>query len=242
MAVTISTDDFNEILTIVGFPIIAVTDLGLSDENIKKLLIFPAMRTYFRFFPIQVESEHEIGTTTFEIAFPDSYTFGVVDARLNTARYRGLAITGSPFLNAQNIGVAQRHRGMYGTRNNYEFTLVRSMENLERQSIIDTNKAFKIKIDEGAQTVSGFSNVTGRLSITWAKYSQDFSDVSFNKFDDVKQLAQANILEYLGMLRSQQTTDIPNILDPRVFLDKATDLRNEVMTKFREFTKVVILR
>ncbi len=242
MSVTISEANYNEILTMTGYPIVGVSDLGLTDEQIKTLLIFPAMRTYFRYFPIRSDVEYQIGEAIFSIDFPDALTFGVIDARLNTARYRGLSVTGSPFFNAQNIAIGNKRMGKYGTKNNYDFYIVKIMENMERQSTIDMNKAFRIVVDENNETVSGYSNVSGRLSITWAKYSEDFSYVSFNKFDDVKMLAQANILEYFGMLRSQQTTDVPNSLDPRIFLDKSEEMRDKVMTKFKEYSKVIMLR
>jgi len=243
MSITIDSDTFNEIMLVTGYPIITTSDLNLTEEQIKQLLIWPAMRIYFNFFPKRIENQYTVGTSTFSIDFPRATTFGVLDARLSTARFSGLGVTNNPFINAQNIAVSGGRRiGKYGTENNYDFNLVRILERSERQSIIDSRKAFKVRVNETDRTLSGYSNITGKLAVIWADYSEDWDDIVFSKIEDVKKLAQANILEYFGTLRGQQNSDVPNSFNYDLFLDKARDLKDEVMEKFKAYSKVILLR
>jgi hypothetical protein len=243
MDITISDEMYNEIFAVAGYPIITASDLEISADNIKSLLIWPAMREYFKFFPIQTEAQQTISTSPFEVDFPNTTTFGVLDARLSTARYTGLGVTNNPFINAQNIAISGgRRTGKYGTRYSYDFHLVRIIEDMERQSIIDTRKAFRVKVDLNNRKLKGYTNVTGKLIIVWADYSTDFSKIPFSKIDEVQKLAKANILDYLGSIRGQQNTDVPNQFNYSMFLDKAEDLREEVLDKWKRQTKVVLIR
>lgn len=242
MAITIPNDVLTEILVVVGIPVIDITDLEMSSDDIKKLLVFPAMRSYFFWFPIRTQEQIIINESTFSFDFPNATTFGVVDARLSTARYRGMGITGSPFVNANNIAISSRYNGKYGTQNNYNMNLVNTYEKMERASIISTNKAFRVQVDEQKRKLTGFTNVTGELSITWADYSENWSDIPYFKFDDVKKLAQVNILRAFGMLRGQQNSDVPNAFNYGLFNDKADDLEKEVMERWHKMSKPVILR
>lgn len=240
--ITIAQDTLDEILTPVGFPILSPDDLEMTVEDIRKLLIWPTMRTYFRFFPIRIEEDYQIGLSEYSIDFPRAETFGVLDARLNTSRTRSSAVTGNPLINAQSISVSQRYRGVYGTPYNYEMYETRHLQEIERQSTIDSQKAFRVHVDNSQRKIYGYTNIHGQLSVAWADYSLDFADVAFDKLDDVIHLAQSKILRQFSLVRGQQNSDTPNSFNYTLFSDEADRLEEEVMERWRAFSKVVMLR
>jgi len=238
----INNADYNRIMTIVGYPTISATDLELTDDQIKALYILPVLKDmYFVQFPL-LEYYQASVTSNFSIAFPDSYTYGVLDTRINTRPFDGSARTANPILNDLIITEGGRSQRMWGTPYDYGYSQVKIMERIERDATIQSEKATKIRVNHDTRVVEGYTNTYGALSITWAKYSRNFNDVKFNLKNDVIKLAQAQILEYLGMLRNQATNDLPTELDGSEFLQKAETYRDEVMEKWRNHTKVIILR
>ena len=238
----ISDADYNRILTAIGYPLIAATDLNLTDDQIKTLFILPVLTdTYYVLFPIIANTQVTI-TSSFSIAFPDDYTFGVVDARVNTRPYSGSAKVANPIINDLIITIGGRSQKKWGTPYDYGFSQVKIMERMERDAIVEDEKAIKIHVDIANRVLEGYSNTYGELSITWAKYSNDFNDIKFQLKADAIKLAQARLLEYLGMLREQAVNDLPTELDGSEFLSKSESYREEVLEKWHKHTKVVMLR
>jgi len=238
----ISTADYNQILTAIGYPLISATDLQLTDDQIKTLFILPVLvEVYYVLFPITGKSQVTI-TSNFSIAFPDIYTFGVVDARVNTRPYSGSARVANPIINDLIITVGGKSQKKWGTPYDYGFSQVKIMERMEQDATVEDEKSIKISVNTEDRILEGYSNTYGVLSITWAKYSNDFNDIKFQLKNDAIKLAQARLLEYLGMIREQAVNDLPTELDGSEFLSKAESYREEIMEKWHKFTKVVILR
>lgn len=237
MALTINQNHYDEILTEVGYPIITPNLLELTENQIKNLLIWPALREFFKWFPITSEQQIQ-ASSTFEVDFPNSTTFGVVDVRLTTSAYRGSGVTANPLINETNIKVSRG--GRYGTRNNYEHAVAMYTEKLERISAIEYQKVFRVRTDN--RKVYGYTNTLGVISIIWADYSEDFNDVPFEHISEVIKLAGANILRYLGMLRNQDTSDLPNEMSGDEFISRADELEETIIDEWKKHTKVVITR
>jgi len=240
--ITIDRDTLDEIMVATGFPVITMDDLEMTELDIRRLLIWPALRTFFRWFPLRVENQYDLNIADYSFDFPRPETYGVLDARLTTARTRAGAITANPFINAQNVSITQKYQGVYGTPYNYDMTLTRQFEVIERQSIIDMRKAFRVHVDNQNRKIYGYSNINGKFSVAWADYGTDFSQVPFDKLDDVINLAASHILRAFGRLRGQQNSDTPNSFNYTEFIDEADRLRDEVLDKWRSYTKPVLLR
>ena len=241
--ITIPNNIYYRILTEAGFPIITVTDLSLTEDQVKDYFIYPAMQEYFRWFPLVLEEQHTIGASTFSYDFPRTTTFGITDARIVTSRFTGVVPTDNPLINAENIAVGSgMYSGSYGTRYNYGFQETRITKDMERQSVIDYRKAFRIRVNPNNRTLTGYSNITGKLSISWADYSDDWTDIAFTREEEVIKLASSNLLSYLGMLRNQDTSDLPTSLNGDDFTSRADKLKEDITGRWREFTKIVIIR
>jgi hypothetical protein len=239
---TIDEEDYNEILSSVGYPVITEDDLGVSEEFIKNTLILrPLKNVFFKWFPILERQQVSIGTS-FSINFPDENTFGVTDIRL-VPPGSGTSRTGNPLINEAIIKV--RSGGYYnkwGTGNDYGYAQVYETERARVQSAVSINKSLKKIVDYTNRKITGYSNITGELSITWAKYSDDFNDIPHKYKEDVIKLCQSSVLRYFGMLRNQSTSNLPTELDGTEFIDRADELYDDVMTKFKQYSKVVLIR
>lgn len=238
----ISDYDYQRILTSVGYPIISESDLGVTPAFIKDHLILPALKeNFFKWFPI-TESQQISAGTSFSVDFPDENTFGVTDVRL-VVQGRGAIRTGNPLINELNIKVKEgSYQNKWDTGNDYGYAEVFEMERARAQSVVSTNKSLRKHVDYQNRKVTGYTNVTGDISITWAKHSNDFDDVPFKFKEDVIKLSQSMVLQYFGRLRNQSTSNLPTELDGTDFIDRADELYEEVMQKWRQYTKVVLIR
>lgn len=237
--ITISDANLNEIMLAVGVPVLDVSDFELSKDDIKTLCVLPAARQFYQFFPLKEETDNAIGTS-FSIDFPDAETFGALDVRLNTSAYGASGATKNPFVDEVNFRPG--YRGLYGTGYDYNTFQSDVYAKLERQTLINKNKAFRVQINESERKVTGYSNAVGTLTIIWAKYSNSFEDIPYNRFQEVIWLAQSNLLRALGMIRGQLDADTGAEFNYDMFIKRADELEEKVMNKWKNFTKPVILR
>lgn len=240
---TLPDDIYFRIMTVMGYPITTEDDLGITREQIESLLILPAIKNvYFKWFPKKEYTTAQINTT-FEIPFPDEYTWGVVDLRLNTNPYWATQKTGNPLINEINIRKSTGgYADMWNTGNDYGFSEVEYMQRAQRQSIIDTYKGFKKTIDYQNRKITGYTNVSGQLSITWAQFSEDWNDIDFRFEEDTIKIAQSYILQYFGAIRNQINTNNADELDGGALIDRAETLYEEVMEAWKNYPRVAIIR
>jgi len=237
--VTINDRDYKEIIQEVGYPIVKEEDLEFSREDIQDLFIYPALRDYFTWFPKTETLSVQIAGS-FSIPFPDEFTFGVIDSRLNTSPSSG-GSTSSPFINEIVYSVS-KSGGVYGTNNDYGFTESRLYERAEKLATADSVRAFKLKVSEADKLAKGYTNISGELIITWAKWSYNFDDVIFRRKSEVINLAKSYMLKGFAQLRGQMTSDVGVEFDTGLFLDRAEELKEEVKTKWKEIAKIVVIR
>jgi hypothetical protein len=242
---TLSIPDniYNRIITCVGYPVINESDLGLTKDQILDLLILPALKgIYYKWFPIQERVDYDVGST-FEIDFPDDNTFGVLDSRLV---WRGTGATlpsNNPLINDRYITIrGQNKRNMWNTGNDYGYTRVYYAERAYSQASIRDVQAIKQWVDYQNRKLKGHTNTAANLSVTWAKYADDWTGVQHRFEEDAIKLSQSYVLQYFGNLLNQGTADLPTELTGDSMIDRGETLYEEVMEKFRRFTKPVLLR
>jgi len=248
--VKVPEDRINEALIELGYPMMTVEKLpsGLNSyENIKNVFFKKALEKYFEFFPVKTEQSVNLsGSSDFEIDFPDpEYTFGVLDARTGDRFQVSTAggIVGNPFIDLRQIrSMNSSGIGKYGTPYSYGSESTYGYEKAERQASYNIDRAFRITVDYDNRKLRGYAFNGGLMSITWANYSYDFNDVLFDKRDDVVKLASSFILRSFANITQLQNTDTVNNLDGGWMEARAEELKQEVMTKFQNHTKVVLLR
>lgn len=243
-SITISDQYFQEIMRAVGYPFITITDLELTQNQIESLCIIPSMREFYKFFPKTSQVGYSI-SGTFSIDFPDTETFSVLDARLSKGAPSNSLPTQSPFMNALQYTYAGNSYGggQWGTRYDYDMTDAYILERALRASNINKNIVFKVDdIDYVNRKLTGYSNISSTLTVTWAKYDTVFANIPYRYLSDVIKLSQAYLLETLASIRGQMRQDLPNEFNADEFMSRATEYRQEIIEKWQNKTKVVILR
>lgn len=240
-AVEIPDNTLKEILTVIGYPFAESDDMEISFEDLRDFIIVQGIKEYFRWFPIQEEQTSGV-TGTFSFPFPDARTFGATEIRLVTGRGRGGAY-GNPLVDERFIRPGGMGRRMYGTRNTYGFGEAVPGARAEAQSLVNYNRAWRANVNLQTRALEGFSNVPATLVFKWNKYSTNWLDIPFEREYDVIKLCQAFVLDWFVGLRTQeQSDDIPVSFNLAEMKEKAEKLRTEVMDKFKNFTKVVLIR
>ena len=60
MSLTIPNEYFDEILTLAGYPVLDIKDLELTKLQATQLFIWPAVRDYFKWFPLKSDSVQQV--------------------------------------------------------------------------------------------------------------------------------------------------------------------------------------
>lgn len=248
----IPDDIFTQILTVMGAPFVTYAlegsdpkgyDLELTKPQIEEFIIKPALREYYRWFPIETYTTQSV-SGPFEFPFPTAYVFSARDVRLTT-NLMNYGPTGNALVDERFIQSSGGlyGRGMYGTRNDYGMATARISRRVEMQSFIDKNKTFKWHVIENQKKITGFSNVAGTVAITWASWSDSWDYVAFSQQQDVIKLCQGKVLEYFGNLRLQDNVpDAPVELNGQALIDKSEELIKEVYDKWVNFTTPIVFR
>lgn len=245
MKIFITEEMLDEIVSEIGIPIFDWEDTPYDKEYVKDKFIWKAMREYYRYFPIQNIEEYYI-SSNFELPFPNEATFNILDARLNTnAPSSGNTMVGTT-IKERMLSVAGTGSssgiGMYGTPYDFGMKETYHTTRAEYNALKNSNSAFRVKVDSNNRVVKGYTNIPGRISIIWAEYSDDYSTIPFEKIEDVHNLARSNIMRAWGHLVKLQSSSTENDLDGDYLIDRADELRTEVIDRWNAITKVVIRR
>ena len=245
--ITISDNDYYEILASIGYPIVTEEDLKITADNVKNLFIVPAMRDYFSYFPI-AEEEEVNASKTFEADFPDN-AFGVSSVQISLARAGALSATASPFVNSRLIVNAGGHSSMSGRWTGSRYSDFNDAGWLNR-AVTNTyvrllkNPDFTLDYENGKLhgKVTTKLDLPHIITIKWAKFSTDFNDIPFRRKNQVIDLSKSNLMNYVYSIRQQIPAQGDEEIESDHLSDEAERLRKAVMESWEESTKVVVLR
>lgn len=241
--ITIDNDTFNEILTEVTFPIISFAEFPYTEDHVKNVFIWKAMREYYKWFP-KVDIQEVVIGESFSFDFPDAETFGVKDCRLITNVVSPGQPTGNPFVDSSQISsISSPYSNRYGTGNHYNQHIPYHTRRAEYEGLKNTANAFRFNVDKANRKVTGYSNLTSaRLNIFWAKYSTNYGDIPFDFIEEVNKLAASEILRGMATLYNFQSTNLENEMNPDYMADRSEQLRDEVMSSWKAKPKPVLMR
>ena len=240
--VVINDRDYQEVLVAIGYPFFSESDIELTKEQVINLAILPSLREFYNWFPKPLKEQYQI-ENTFTYDFPNEDVFDVLDSRLTGVVGTGATPSLSPFVNAQYI---KQTRGglnnMYGTPYEYGTSDALFFEKSARQARVDSLRAFKVDVNLYERTITGYTNSVGQLSIIWACFDEDFSHVPYKFKQDVIDLSQSYLLRNYTLNLSQMDSDVPNQFNYSDLRDEGDRLRDKVLTRWKGYTKPVILR
>lgn len=242
---TIPPEIEDRIFAAIGYPMITEDDLEVTFDFLKDTAVWPAMKEYFKHFPVGDREFHTV-SGNFEIPFPSAMTFGVTDSRLHPGYgYQGTAGSTNPFVAElyirQDPSFANM-RGRYGTKNDYGMSNVIPIVEAANKARQSQAKRTRIRVDERNNKITGWTNTSGKLEIQWAEMSDNWDDIKMVYEEDVVDLASANIMIYLGRLRGQEQSDLPIQFDAQEFIDTGKEMKEEILQRWRAATKVTLIR
>ena len=246
MSITINEDDFSIIKSVLAYP--STDNLLLDDPEIKNLCIRPALRKYFTKFPIKHYETRDITSdTTLAINLIDTYIYGVLDVRIvgkNTVAGSGSAFW--DIVKYQNLTSPFKVSGMYG-KQGYNPNSLLQQNILRKQTIASLQNTFdtvKYWIDTENSVLNIYSSVTGKLDITWAKYSDNFdTGVLYNHKEDVIKLSQANLLlQFVDTTSMITDSSQESTINTDTLKTRAQELMEAVEKKWTEYPDVIVMR
>lgn len=243
MAVSITNDDLVQIKKYLGYP--QVNEILLTDDDIKNLCILPSLWEYFSRFPIH--SPQEIKGTISEILldFPDEYTFSVLNIQVLQKGNFTEQNNVMNLLSTQamlNTGVAQGFK-VYSTKRRFNPSGLFQQRYKERYlaSTLQNKSNVRYDIFPEDRKVRVYMQNQGTLLINWAKWSDDFSMVRFERKQDVIKLSASKLMRHFVDLTNMKPAIGDSIdLDYGKIAERADKLETEVMEKWINFPNIFI--
>lgn len=249
--IIISDEDLNTVLTEAGVPFITIDELEFTREQILEQMIKPAMKEYFKWYPIIQIEKYVLTNNTIDIPIPP-WAFTAKRAYINpgypinsniknpTLRYFDEVLLAASSRGAwANPSINyKKKQGFVGTGDYATFILEKAV----RQGAVNYGSRTRVNINVHRGSITGYCTKSGLIEIEWAQWSNQWEDILFNRQIEVRKLACAYVLRALGMLRAQQEASSPGKLDYSYFLARADKLEEEVTQLWQSAAKVVIVR
>lgn len=245
-AITIKKQDLDVIKSVLAWP--CTENILLSDEQIKQVVIYPALLEYFTKFPLITRDQFPI-SDHIEIPFPDEYTYGVKDCRVvgkfSQAEGRAPAFWSivlfnkyAPYSSGISGSYSPKFRG-------YNPNGLRQATWMYRQ-VLDTYGnigTFHYEIDKERRLVIVDANSQGFVEVQWAKWSNDFDKVEYPRRMEVINLAQSNLLQHMvNALQISSETSSEIQLGIAEMQTVATELRERVISRWDTWGDVSVVR
>ena len=249
-SVIIPQEELNLLLLELGVPFIHIDELEYNQDQILDTMVLPAMKEYFKWFPITVRQVYPLTNTFFNVPIPQN-AFGVSSAYVNPTYlnnasasnpftyFNELAYGGYPGAQAPTANInSRRRRGFPDTQ--AMSTII--LERAARAGVTNYAKRQRVAVHIQQGCITGYSNQVGALEVTWNYSSNQWGDIPYARQTEVRKLAKAYILRGFGLLRLQGNSDVAGTLKYQEFLTRADKLEEEAMTFFKENTKASIVR
>ena len=238
--------DLNQILLPLGVPFIHIEELEFTQDDILNVMVLPAMKQFYKWFPIIEMGIYPLQNYQFEIDVP-AWAQTCVRAYINPYGPVSGNNVGSPFaywaeqvMSMPTMGGgsspgfnSHRRPGMANTMNTGTYILERAV----RQGVINYATRTRVKTFIQQGKLKGHTNKFGMLEVEWGCFSNQWADIPFNRLDEVRKIAQAYVCRAFGMLRMQTRPDISGVLDYQQLLTLADKYETEVITLWQEASK-----
>jgi hypothetical protein len=242
--ISILSTDLNLIKKVIGYP--KVEMILLTDAEIIEYCITEPLRSYFIKFPLRVEAQQEISSQPLEIAFPDTQTFSPLSVAI--VGKAGTTSTTSNFWQLacwQNNGNYKNNMiGNYGIRGyNPNHLRQTRFDRLQENSTIENRLITQdYRIDIPNRKITVYTSLDAKVDITWAKFSLDFSTISYERKNDVIHLCQIELLRHLAdTVNLLSDSDLSVTFNPSDLYTRADSMEDKLRETWDSIPNVVWL-
>ena len=241
--IQIPDDEYDLILSEIGYPFITGEELEYSREQITKLAIKPALEEYFKWIPKAMTKVYPINSKKRTEEFPtDAY-----DVLHWSVQQAGAAGTGSTtntllrFVDETVIGNAGTAGMIAGLSQGYSAVGPWTLQRAATQGIINytTRTYFDIvKNSEGKKCIEFYSTKTGELNVVYAMKSWRWDDIEYARLPEVREFAAANVKLLFANLRTQAKSNIPGSIDYSNWITSANSTKERIRKDWMSLVKI----
>lgn len=241
--IQIPDDEYDLIMSSIGYPFITGEELEYSREQITKLAIKPALEEYFKWIPKALTKVYPINSNKRIEEFPtDAY-----DVLHWSVQQAGAAGTGSTtntllrFVDETVIGNAGTAGMIAGLSQGYSAVGPWVLQRAATQGIINytTRTYFNvIRNENNKKCIEFYSTKTGELNVIYAMKSWNWDDIEYARLPEVREFAAANVKLLFANLRTQAKSGIPGAIDYTSWITEAKASRDRVRKDWMDLAKV----
>jgi hypothetical protein len=110
------------------------------------------------------------------------------------------------------------------------------------ESMVDFTKAVQLDDYPNLRKIKGYTNISGDITVEWAKKSENFSDIMYNYQEDAIKLAKAYFIQDIYRLREQVKLDTKVTINTAALKEDATQWEAEVVRKWKNRGFAVIVK
>jgi len=243
--VKIDNTYLNQIKKAVGYP--DIDKLLLDDDQIRDLIVYRILQDYYTKFPITFEQSASISGEKV-LDFPDEFVFGVLDCRVvDVGMLGGVGGTFWDMVASQAISntyMTNGRSGAYG-KNRYNPNGLLHQVDHQRQMLKSRQNQYttiKSRVDYPNRKLYVYTSSPGKLNVTWAKYSNNFEDVIFERKNDVIDLAQADLMIHLANSAAMLVdSNLEATINVDYLKEMATALKEKVFEKWDAIPDIILL-
>ena len=236
--IIIDTEILNEVKTIIGFPLVQIEDTEIeNDDNLKQLVIYPALREYFIRFPLIKSQDYSVGNGNFTL-IADSSIKNIFNATYKLNSNTGNSVNPNSlyqniFSISRNISVSSSN-GYIGGIGDYGLTSANITRRSEANTLSNMYKSFRFDFDRTTKNrVTGYTNTQGKVEVQWMCYSYDVNDVMYELQPTFIKYCQGLLLQNLAMIRGQMSTGQSSEFNNEFFVSKSQELLTEANERYK---------
>jgi hypothetical protein len=235
------------IKSILAYP--CADELLLGNDQIKRLCIYPAMREYFVKFPI-LERYQQPMNNYLEIPFPDQFVYGITECRAMGKLFQSTGAVGSSFwqlvLLNKGMGFQGNSFNSYGSNmRGYNPNGLRQ-ETRAYKNVLDTysnDGTFNYNINKPKKVIEINATLQCEVAITWARWSNRFEDIEYERKNEVVELAQAYLLQHfaqtIGLTDDGNSDQTINAVEAS---SKSETLMTRIRDKWANMSDIIVMR
>lgn len=196
--IIISETFMKQVKKVMAYP--TCPNIILTDDEIKDLCIRQAMQEYYVKFPIKERYSQRISEYV-AIDFPDEETYGVLDARVtDKLTSEGSKSSFWDILRYKHLtGLNNRGRtGQYNTSYNFNGLSQTWYDKKQALDTVQNQMTTSYNVNYQTRQLECYSSADADITITWAKFSNDFATVRYAYQYDVITLSQGYLMEHLA--------------------------------------------
>lgn len=259
-SVIVDEAELHLILSEAGVPFIKWEELEYTKDQLKYLVIKPALDHYYKYFPlIKRESTRVDGHGKFSFDFPSDphylYVNNVVGDNsgdqetgqgLSPFRYYGDTIignlTGVPMMGGSRSSRSRKSRGNGPMNYDYNDLTSRILSMQAYKSLRNNFARVKYTIDLMKGKLEGYHTGKAFVTVEWAFSSPYFDKIPHARKLEVRDLCKAYALRLFASLREQQPSNSPGKVDYSKWFSRADELEKNTLNHWIEFTKAVVVK